>query len=107
MYEILDQIILMKGITIIIGKETGRRLGMGTNMYPSSSLLGQSKDEAIASIPIDELIESLPEVNLESFFPAPPLAEEYDFLLPQQSPVVTEKAPNIQGYSFLDSFQYM
>ncbi|KAI3446795.1 hypothetical protein Pfo_003460 [Paulownia fortunei] len=42
---------------LAIGKETGRRLGMGTNMYPSSSLLGQSKDESIASIPVDELIE--------------------------------------------------
>ena len=40
-----------------IGKETGRRLGMGTNMYPSSSLLGQDKDESIAALPIDELIE--------------------------------------------------
>ena len=30
---------------------------MGTNMYPSSSLLGQSMDESIASIPVDELIE--------------------------------------------------
>ncbi|KAG9147578.1 hypothetical protein Leryth_007379 [Lithospermum erythrorhizon] len=38
-------------------KEHSRRLGMGSNMYPSSSLLGQSKDESIASIPIDELIE--------------------------------------------------
>lgn len=40
-----------------IGKETGRRLGMGTNMYPSLALLGQHKDESIASLPIDELIE--------------------------------------------------
>lgn len=40
-----------------IGKETGRRLGMGTNMYPSSALLGQNKDESIAALPIDELIE--------------------------------------------------
>lgn len=40
-----------------IAKETGRRLGMGTNMYPSSSLLGQNKDESIAALPIDELIE--------------------------------------------------
>lgn len=24
---------------LAIGKETGRRLGMGTNMYPSSALL--------------------------------------------------------------------
>lgn len=30
---------------------------MGTNMYPSSALLGQCKDEAIASIPVDDLIE--------------------------------------------------
>ncbi|KAL2481197.1 ATPase 8 [Abeliophyllum distichum] len=30
---------------------------MGTNLYPSSTLLGQSKDESIASIPVEELIE--------------------------------------------------
>lgn len=30
---------------------------MGTNMYPSSALLGQDKDESIAALPIDELIE--------------------------------------------------
>lgn len=30
---------------------------MGTNMYPSSSLLGQDKDASIASLPVDELIE--------------------------------------------------
>ena len=30
---------------------------MGTNMYPSSSLLGQHKDESIASVPVEELIE--------------------------------------------------
>ncbi|KAG9137970.1 hypothetical protein Leryth_022457 [Lithospermum erythrorhizon] len=42
---------------LAIGKETGRRLGMGTNMYPSSALLGQDKDESIAALPIDELIE--------------------------------------------------
>ncbi|RYR06677.1 hypothetical protein Ahy_B05g073978 isoform F [Arachis hypogaea] len=34
------------GDQLAIAKETGRRLGMGTNMYPSSSLLGQSKDAA-------------------------------------------------------------
>lgn len=45
------------GDQLAIAKETGRRLGMGTNMYPSSALLGQCKDEAIASIPIDDLIE--------------------------------------------------
>ncbi|GAV79966.1 E1-E2_ATPase domain-containing protein/Cation_ATPase_N domain-containing protein/Hydrolase domain-containing protein [Cephalotus follicularis] len=48
---------MITGDQLAIGKETGRRLGMGTNMYPSSSLLGQCKDESIASIPVDELIE--------------------------------------------------
>ncbi|GAV78831.1 hypothetical protein CFOL_v3_22296, partial [Cephalotus follicularis] len=42
---------------LAIGKETGRRLGMGTNMYPSSALLGQDKEESIVALPIDELIE--------------------------------------------------
>lgn len=45
------------GDQLAIGKETGRRLGMGTNMYPSSALLGQDKDASISSLPIDELIE--------------------------------------------------
>ncbi|GAU35281.1 hypothetical protein TSUD_274830, partial [Trifolium subterraneum] len=40
-----------------IAKETGRRLGMGTNMYPSSSLLGQNKDQIIGALPVDDLIE--------------------------------------------------
>ncbi|KAL4335966.1 hypothetical protein GQ457_07G038250 [Hibiscus cannabinus] len=48
---------MITGDQLAIGIETGRRLGMGTNMYPSSSLLDQSKDEALATIPIDELIE--------------------------------------------------
>nr|XP_008381054.2 ATPase 9, plasma membrane-type [Malus domestica] len=48
---------MITGDQLAIGKETGRRLGMGTNMYPSSSLLGDTKDESIASLPIDELIE--------------------------------------------------
>ncbi|KEH32174.1 putative proton-exporting ATPase [Medicago truncatula] len=48
---------MITGDQLAIGKETGRRLGMGTNMYPSSSLLGDNTDPAIASIPIDELIE--------------------------------------------------
>lgn len=45
------------GDQLAIAKETGRRLGMGTNMYPSSSLLGQDKDASIAALPVDELIE--------------------------------------------------
>ncbi|KAJ9549123.1 hypothetical protein OSB04_021666 [Centaurea solstitialis] len=48
---------MITGDQLAIGKETGRRLGMGTNMYPSSALLGQNKDESIAVLPIDELIE--------------------------------------------------
>ncbi|CAN6439285.1 unnamed protein product [Victoria cruziana] len=48
---------MITGDQLAIAKETGRRLGMGTNMYPSSSLLGQNKDESVAALPIDELIE--------------------------------------------------
>lgn len=31
---------------------------MGTNMYPSSSLLGEHKGETLDALPIDELIEN-------------------------------------------------
>lgn len=48
---------MITGDQLAIAKETGRRLGMGTNMYPSSSLLGQSKDASAAALPVDELIE--------------------------------------------------
>ncbi|KAH7532602.1 hypothetical protein FEM48_Zijuj04G0038800 [Ziziphus jujuba var. spinosa] len=48
---------MITGDQLAIGKETGRRLGMGTNMYPSSALLGGQKDESIAALPVDELIE--------------------------------------------------
>ncbi|CAN8277436.1 unnamed protein product [Cochlearia groenlandica] len=48
---------MITGDQLAIGKETGRRLGMGTNMYPSSALLGQHKDESIGALPIDDLIE--------------------------------------------------
>ncbi|CAL9178730.1 unnamed protein product [Musa hybrid cultivar] len=48
---------MITGDQLAIAKETGRRLGMGTNMYPSSSLLGQHKDETLATLPVDELIE--------------------------------------------------
>ncbi|MBA0879461.1 hypothetical protein Goshw_016893 [Gossypium schwendimanii] len=53
----LNVVIDFSGDQLAIGKETGRRLGMGTNMYPSSALLGQDKDESIAALPVDELIE--------------------------------------------------
>ncbi|KAK3440089.1 hypothetical protein EUGRSUZ_B00400 [Eucalyptus grandis] len=48
---------MITGDQLAIGKETGRRLGMGTNMYPSSALLGQHKNEFSDAVPIDELIE--------------------------------------------------
>ncbi|PIA43304.1 hypothetical protein AQUCO_02000609v1 [Aquilegia coerulea] len=47
---------MITGDQLSIAKETGRRLGMGTNMYPSSSLLGRNKDETEA-LPVEELIE--------------------------------------------------
>lgn len=49
--------LVILGDQLAIGKETGRRLGMGTNMYPSSALLGQNKDESISGLPVDDLIE--------------------------------------------------
>lgn len=48
---------IITGDQLAIAKETGRRLGMGTNMYPSSSLLGENKDASVSALPIDELIE--------------------------------------------------
>ncbi|CAI0554203.1 unnamed protein product [Linum tenue] len=48
---------MITGDQLAIGKETGRRLGMGTNMYPSSALLTEGGSEATGSLPIDELIE--------------------------------------------------
>ncbi|KAF7845051.1 plasma membrane ATPase 1 [Senna tora] len=49
---------MITGDQLAIGKETGRRLGMGTNMYPSSSLLGENKCQTLDTLPIDELIEN-------------------------------------------------
>ncbi|KAF7817186.1 plasma membrane ATPase 4 [Senna tora] len=48
---------MITGDQLAIAKETGRRLGMGTNMYPSSSLLGGDKDASVSALPVDELIE--------------------------------------------------
>ncbi|XP_050376167.1 plasma membrane ATPase 1-like [Argentina anserina] len=49
---------MITGDQLAIAKETGRRLGMGSNMYPSSSLLGENKKGLDASLQIDELIEN-------------------------------------------------
>ncbi|KMT17811.1 hypothetical protein BVRB_2g033500 [Beta vulgaris subsp. vulgaris] len=48
---------MITGDQLAIAKETGRRLGMGTNMYPSSTLLGQDKESNVTGVPVDELIE--------------------------------------------------
>ncbi|XP_047074807.1 plasma membrane ATPase-like [Lolium rigidum] len=45
---------MITGDQLAIGKETGRRLGMGTNMYPSTSLL---KGGDSCGMDVDELIE--------------------------------------------------
>jgi H+-transporting ATPase len=49
---------MITGDQLAIAKETGRRLGMGTNMYPSSALFGREKDrgsiEAVAMLGMDE-----------------------------------------------------
>ena len=50
-------IVFLIGDQLAIAKETGRRLGMGSNMYPSASLLGNHKDANLAAIPVEELIE--------------------------------------------------
>ncbi|XP_020109657.1 plasma membrane ATPase-like [Ananas comosus] len=48
---------MITGDQLAIAKETGRRLGMGTNMYPSSTLLADKKDDLAGGLPVDELIE--------------------------------------------------
>lgn len=51
----MSKILILAGDQLAIAKETGRRLGMGTNMYPSSSLLSDNNTEGIS---VDELIEN-------------------------------------------------
>lgn len=52
---------MITGDQLAIAKETGRRLGMGTNMYPSSSLFSKkgelSEDIGIAGMDQHDLIE--------------------------------------------------
>ncbi|KAI5679524.1 hypothetical protein M9H77_00751 [Catharanthus roseus] len=47
---------MITGDQLAIAKETGRRLGMGTNMYPASALLGREREEHEA-VQVEELIE--------------------------------------------------
>lgn len=46
---------MITGDQLAIAKETGRRLGMGTNMYPSTALFGQGVEQL--GIDETELIE--------------------------------------------------
>ncbi|KAK3445651.1 hypothetical protein EUGRSUZ_A01453 [Eucalyptus grandis] len=50
---------MITGDQLAIAKETGRRLGMGTNMQPSSSLLGQQEAGLIATRLEEKLIEKV------------------------------------------------
>nr|GEY59949.1 26S proteasome regulatory subunit 6A homolog [Tanacetum cinerariifolium] len=65
-----EGIIMIIGDQLAIGKETGRRLSMGTDMYPSSLLLSQSNEDDNASI--DELIDKAD--GFVGVFPADPSA---------------------------------
>ncbi|PON38028.1 P-type ATPase [Parasponia andersonii] len=76
---------MITGDQLAIGKETGRRLGMGTNMYPSSSLLGQNKDDSTAGIAIDELIE-----KADGFAGVFPVADATDAARSASDIVLTE-----------------
>jgi H+-transporting ATPase len=52
---------MITGDQLAIAKETGRRLGMGTNMYPSTALFSKDKDAhgdlGIAGMDPHDLIE--------------------------------------------------
>ncbi|XP_074582733.1 plasma membrane ATPase-like isoform X1 [Curcuma longa] len=48
---------MITGDQLAIAKETGRRLGMGTNMYPASALFHQNRDASNPEFSEDDLIE--------------------------------------------------
>ena len=50
---------MITGDKLEIVKEMGRELGMGSNLYLSSSLLDDNKNGAIGVLPINELIENV------------------------------------------------
>ncbi|XP_044982848.1 ATPase 10, plasma membrane-type-like isoform X1 [Hordeum vulgare subsp. vulgare] len=59
----LDLGVCVKMITgdhLAIAKETGRRLGTGTNMHPSAALFGRrdGDGDGAAAVPVEELVES-------------------------------------------------
>ncbi|GKC22749.1 plasma membrane ATPase 1-like protein, partial [Tanacetum coccineum] len=59
----LDFGVIVKMITespgdrLAIAKKTRRHSGVGVNMYPSSTFLGDHKDNFVAALPADKLIE--------------------------------------------------
>ncbi|KAJ7535143.1 hypothetical protein O6H91_12G020200 [Diphasiastrum complanatum] len=48
---------MITGDQLAIAKETGRRLGMGTNMYPATALFGNQGDQSLVGLDEGELIE--------------------------------------------------
>lgn len=49
---------MITGDQLAIAKETGRRLGMGTNMYHSTVLLGSKGNQVVdVGVEVDDLIE--------------------------------------------------
>ncbi|RWR86104.1 Plasma membrane ATPase [Cinnamomum micranthum f. kanehirae] len=48
---------MITGDSLIIAKETGRRLGMGTNMYPTCASLNRDVDVPVVYIPFINLVE--------------------------------------------------
>lgn len=71
---------MITGDQLAIAKETGRRLGMGTNMYPSSVLLGDGKDALCSSLPVEELIEKAD--GFAGVFPGNGIISKSFFLYP-------------------------
>ncbi|KAI3867505.1 hypothetical protein MKX03_032358, partial [Papaver bracteatum] len=58
-YDTIKRDLELGVINCPLGKKlaTGYMLGMGTNMYPSSALLGRSEDESVTALSVDELID--------------------------------------------------
>ncbi|RDX66749.1 NAC domain-containing protein 91, partial [Mucuna pruriens] len=81
-----------------------KKTGRGTNTLihderePSSHVAAdfenQGREDRISNV------YTLPKVNLESIFPTPPRAEEYDSPSLQQSTIVIEEEPSSQAFSF-------
>lgn len=94
----------MSGDQLAIGKETGRRLGMGTNMYPSSSLLGDHKDGSVGALPVDELIEKAD--GFAGVFPGKYIVQTDLFILKLISPaLISSYVPPEHKYEIVQRLQ--